>query len=238
MLTTAVRWGRTRSCSRGAGTCILVRQGRSFGRVARDYDEPALVVRLAALPRRAQAVFAAACASRLFSACEAYAAIAPEWDLHAARSCEQALWLELEAAEPRAERLTELQISCRALIPADAAGQSIWESGAAEDAMAALTYAARAATVGSGADAGWAARRAWEATYGKARQRMGLRPPRPSDANHRAIVGSPIVQRELARQQRDLAELEATPSRALPACAVQLHRRAREEAADALEDLD
>jgi hypothetical protein len=90
------------------------------------------------------------------------------------------------------------------LIPPEDDGWDDVERAYAEDAAAALGYAFRARMTGDPQEAAWASRRAYEAidhfVQGKSSG---------TTLDDAAILSHPLVQSELARQERDLNDLAA-----------------------------
>lgn len=94
---------------------------------------------------------------------------------------------------------------CMSLIPREDEGPWIEQQAAAEDAGTALAYALRCRKTGESQEAAWAARCCYEALDHFVINRDDI------DVNEAgaeaAVVADPLVQAELARQQRDLDAL-------------------------------
>jgi len=153
---------------------------------------------LSALPPRLRGAFAALCARRLARApgiletgieSRAFA------DLHAQ------LWAAVTDTRTQPE-LTAAAERALSLIPEDD-----------HDALAALTYALRAASGGDPKDAAWAAERVYNALDAFL-QDQGLEVGSPD--SEAALLGHPLVQAELQRQADDLVALGAIHASEVP----------------------
>jgi hypothetical protein len=108
------------------------------------------------------------------------------------------------------------------LIPGENDQPWIEEQAYAEDAASAVAYALRALESGEPQEAAWAARRAYEAVDHHVMSRLGIK-----GESH--VLGHPLVQAELSRQQRDLSELREAREPAVEVF-VRLRERARADA--------
>jgi uncharacterized protein YjaG (DUF416 family) len=174
-----------------------------FGR----FNEMELAERIEELPRPDRAAFAAACAERLLPAYHKFSARSNRGDPHIVEQILTRLWTDL-SGESMSDAETEAQIdACMELIPREDDGPWVAEQGAAEDAVAALTYALRCRRSGLAKEAAWAARRAYEAVDDYLINHENV------DTNiagaEARVLAHPLMQAELARQQRDLDELLA-----------------------------
>jgi len=171
-----------------------------------DFDEPALADALQALPAASRVAFAAAAAARQRSSHERFARARGLEPVDRFGTLLDALWLAQPGSaldrDAWAERLDEVM----ALMPDE---DEPWQlaHALAEDALASLAYAVRCLLDPKGQEAAWAARRAYEAADQAAIRSLGARPGTPGA--EQAIKAHEFVQRELARQRRDLALLRA-----------------------------
>lgn len=92
------------------------------------------------------------------------------------------------------------------LIPDENEGWDEETQAFAEDAASSLLYALRTRLSGDPQEAAWALRCVYEAMDYRAQQDTSLIPEDP--AYETALLSHPAVQRELARQRRDLLDLE------------------------------
>lgn len=169
------------------------------------FDESELVLRLGRLPGFARVAFAAACASRMV---EPYRQALIEAgvdgpDLLASALSElwQFMFGDLSVTDwmPVADRLVEqIPDEDRMTIPA---------CRVLDDALASTAYAARAAARFDPQEAAWSGRRVYEAAEAFVQRSLDFTSYSPEV--ERALLNHPIVQRELARQVRDLTELES-----------------------------
>jgi uncharacterized protein YjaG (DUF416 family) len=159
------------------------------------------------LPNPLRGAFAAACAERLLPAYHKFLARSNRGDPCILEQILTRLWKDL-SGEPMSEAETEAQIdACVELIPREDDGPWVAEQAAAEDAVAALAYALRCRRSGLAKEAAWAAGRAYEALDDYVINHEDV------DTNiagaEARVLAHPLVQAELARQQRDLDELLA-----------------------------
>lgn len=177
-------------------------------------DESELLKELELLPKELRAVFAAACAQRLLPHYRDFA-VRTSGGLVKTRTVGDPGRLEhvqtdfWEALEGGADS-TLLQIwlgMCESLIPNDYE-QGMEGAGRAEDAVTATLFAISTQISGDIQQAVWAAQRGRDAIY----HYVSARLDDPGD-NHSAFMAKvdsdPLMQAELSKQQRDLADLRA-----------------------------
>lgn len=125
-----------------------------------EYDEGTIYAALAQLDRSGQTMVAAACAESIWPLFERYAALAPVPDQHVAslRQALDAVW----GAASQPDSIEEAGAIAEALIPGDAEPW-IFESGYAQNAVAAVAYAARTWLSADPQQAVWAGRQVFEA---------------------------------------------------------------------------
>jgi uncharacterized protein YjaG (DUF416 family) len=194
------------------------------------FDERKLVQSVESLPRAARIAFAALVAERLFPAYSDFSRQTGRGDASSLRAHLDRVWLDLEGDVIPALELDERIEKTSSLGPSEAEGPWIDLQAQAEDAAAAVAYALRTIKTGSSQEAAWAARRCYEAidNFVINRDRLDTTPP---GAEVR-ILGDPLIQQELRRQQRDLAELhEAASSRMIHFDLERLKTRAAAESA-------
>ena len=169
-----------------------------------SFDEPDLISRLAKLPEPLRLAFAAACASRMarvYQACQDHLGLGVPAIVADALGC---VW-DFALGGPAAD-WADAEKDLVALIPDEATA-----SGPAhfimDDALASTVCAMRTATAFDPSDAVRSARRAYEAADLFAQQ--GVTAAIFDIDVERALLGNSTVQTELARQARDLGELEA-----------------------------
>ncbi len=190
------------------------------------FDEPALRRQLDRLPREQRAAFAAACAERLFSAYLRFSHEARTADPKTLRAALDALWDDLTG-----KPLSELELratvkKCRALVPSEKDEPSD-QQFCAEDAVVALVYALEARMKHSSQEAAWCARHAYEALdHFIMFDDSGV----VVTANEQRLLEHPLVQAELARQKRDLDQLQAAEGQDVRDVAARLRDRAKEDA--------
>lgn len=202
----------------------------------RRFEEAQLSKTIEQLPGQLRPAFAAACAERLLPSYSKFSKRTGRGDPNKLSTPLGRLWDDLSGSlMSDAEIDSEIE-TCMALVPREDQGPWVMEQAAAEDAASALAYALRCRKNGLAEEAAWAARRAYEAvTYfceniadsGSRRVRMLDYSQRRSEyARH---LANPLVQAELARQQRDLDELLKGA-----VTVGQLRKRSQEEAAQFL----
>ena len=139
------------------------------------------------------------------------------------------VWTDLGVVENRAafeQRIEELM----SLIPQEEGLQQPWtqEATNAQNAGMSAVYALRAKLAGEAREAAWAARVAYEALDNFVINSEDININKPGEEQR--VLAHPLVQAELARQDRDLDELRA--GKQAPAALITgLRDRARAEAA-------
>lgn len=166
-----------------------------------SFDENTLVNELAKLSRHERIAFATAAATRQLG----------NYEWHARR---------FNAGKELRPR--EIAIQLWEALPTDSIDRTTWAStldevmgllpeesddwiichALAEDALSSLAYAVRALLMPEPQEVAWAARRAYEAVDQAAIRTLGVQPGLPD--TEIAIKSHPLVQREIARQRRDL----------------------------------
>lgn len=170
-----------------------------------------LAARLAALPTRPRAAFAAACAERLFPAYAAYLAARGVDDAGTVRRALDAAWQVIEdgavmdgsdrGAAATAPDAAALVRACVVLIPDEEAGTILPRH--AEEAIAAAAYALQAAADLADDAGAWAATVAMDALDAYLLQDV----PIVDAAAEQAVWAHPLVRDEVERREIDLAIL-------------------------------
>jgi Protein of unknown function (DUF416) len=167
------------------------------------FDEAALTRRLARLARPVPAAFAAACAQRLASGYDRYAAETGAGEPATLAAALASLWDAL-IEPPPPEELMELADQILDIVP-DTLGDWTVSTQYAEDAAAATVYALRCAATGDPGDAVLTAARAYESVDAILLYELDL--DFAGAEQEAQLRVHPLTQAELARQERDLDEL-------------------------------
>lgn len=118
------------------------------------------------------------------------------------------LWETLKADTFESPAWTKCVDEILALLPEEDT-QRWLQFSLADDALASLVYAIRFILTPDTQEVAWAGRRAYEAADQAALRRLDIRPA--TTEGELAVLSHPIVQRELARQRRDLDILRQGP---------------------------
>ena len=190
------------------------------------FDEKALVSALETLSQKRRVAFAAACAEHLRPAYEVFSRRSGRGDSKALGDILGKLWDDLAGDSMSSGELQSALDDCMKLIPREDEGPWVPEQAVAEDAVAALAYALRCRQNGSSQEAALSARRCYEAVdyYVINAENVDLS---VQGAESRALA-HPLVQAELARQQRDIDDLSKSGD-ANDVAAARLRSRARLE---------
>lgn len=188
------------------------------------YSEPELVRNIERLSNRARVSFATACAQRMFPAYVDYGVKTRKGDPGLVAKILARLWRDIIE-----ERISEAEVhhnitQCMELIARDDEQPWVIQTAAAQNAVSAVAYALRCQKTYQAQEAGWAARMAYEALddYVISQEEIDTNEP----GAEAKLLSHPLIQAELARQQRDLDELLA--GKVTP---LQLHQRAIAESA-------
>ena len=149
--------------------------------------------------------FAAACAERLLTGYAKYAAKTGGGGLAVLREILTRLWKDLEG-----ERMSDAEVdaaikTCLQMIPQEEGSAWVPEQATADDAAAALAYALGCRRSCRPEEAVLAAQRAYDALdeFVIYKENVDTNVPGAEDR----VVSHPLIQTELARQQRDIDEL-------------------------------
>ena len=171
-----------------------------------SYDEAALVQALSLLTSIRQVCFAAASATRQLSMFERLGGRLAWQHKAGAREVTAALWKAIQSPATGNEDWQRQLDLVMSWIPDEDDPEFSIEHVFADHAVATVAYAIRCLISGDPQDAGWAARRAYEAADQAAIRAAGVEFGVTPDAE-RIVLSHPIVQRELGRQKEDLAAL-------------------------------
>jgi uncharacterized protein YjaG (DUF416 family) len=181
-----------------------------------NFDESALVRELAELPSSAMAAFALAAATRQLGNYERFARELSAASGQRPREIATQLWTDLSIKPIDRDAWTRNLDEVTNLIPEECDDWGIGHA-LADDSLSSLAYAIRCFLKADPQEAAWAARRAYESADQSAICVLEVQPGLPS--TEVAIMSHPLVQRELSRQQRDLALLRIGSIRELQECA-------------------
>lgn len=179
--------------------------GVPVSNATQTYDEARNVERLDRLPSRLRVVFALLCALRLLPVYQRFHSRTGRGDPAALAAMVEKLWADCIGRTMVDDEAKEYSERCLELIPSDDEGWDEETQPYAEDAVAAVTYAYRSRLTGNPQEAAWAARRVYESLDRYVQTITETAPGAPED--ELAILSHPVMQAELARQQRDLADL-------------------------------
>lgn len=169
------------------------------------FDEISLVSELDILPSNARIGFAAAAATRQIVSYERF-----ELNVDSRRRQREIvleLWNAVHSSHFDRATWSAFLDEVMVLLPHEGANRSIWYA-LAEDAVSSLAYAIRCALNDESREAAWAARRSYEAADQVAIRMLDIELGTPG--SEAKILSHEIVQRELSRQQGDLALLRAS----------------------------
>lgn len=182
------------------------------------HNEAADIQMLKALSAPCRVLFAALCATRIEPTYQRFCERTGRGDPVALRSLFERLWRDLSGDLMTSDEVQAAADRAMELVPSEDDGWDEQTQPYAEDVAAALAYAFRARLSGDPKEAAWAGRRVYEAADHFAGA-MVVRTSKVSRNDEFAIVSHPVVQAELARQQRDLrdlAELDRAGAVAVP----------------------
>jgi len=187
----------------------------------RVYNEEQLAAESRQLSRSARAVFAAACAERLWPLVERYATSVPmpAGQVQVLRRALDAVW---DVVCGTSADLVGVQETAESLVPRED-DDWVLEAGYAQNAIAAIAYAARAWLTDDPQEAVWAARQVYEAADYGAQQRDGSIQKLYSAAVEEELLESTVVQAALEAISDDLEAARVDS-------AANMRRRSRAEA--------
>lgn len=166
-----------------------------------EYDEPARIAALRGLSPRLRVAWALLCAERALPGYRRACAKRRRGNPFAAECLAERLWFDVAGDPMAADELEAARTRAEALLDG--------EDGS--DAAAALVFAFDARASGDPHEAAWAGRRLYDLADALAQGdlRGELSPTTWTAADEARLLAHPRVQRELARQERDLRELGA-----------------------------
>lgn len=165
------------------------------------YDEQEIIRKLNQLDPKCRVAFAAACAERQIPSYVVFSKQTGRGNPDVLIDILERVWSDLPDGNMPQDALQRELSRCMALLPQEEEGPWINEQAYAEDAVSAVAYALRARSTGDSQEAAYAARVAYEAVDHHVINRLGIE----SDDH---VLAHPVVQAELARQHRDLDELQ------------------------------
>jgi uncharacterized protein YjaG (DUF416 family) len=169
------------------------------------YDEGFNVQLLKQLPTPLRVGFALLCALRILPRYRRFHSVTGRGDPVALEAIVERLWKDLCGDKMSDDELKRTAERCLALVPSEEDGWDEVTQPLAEDAAAAVAYAVRGRMTGEPQEAAWAARRVYESIDRYVFAMTGLSQGDPND--ELTVLSHPLVQAELARQQRDLEDL-------------------------------
>jgi uncharacterized protein YjaG (DUF416 family) len=197
---------------------------------ASRYDEPANIKLLKRLSVRLRVVFALLCTMRILPSYRRFHSRTGRGDPTVLETLIERLWRDVAGDEMTSEELQSALERVMESIPSEEDGWDEETQPYAEDAASAVAYVLRARLTGDPQEAAWASRCAYEAIDHSVIAKTGLQIGGPT--NETVILLHPLVQAELARQQRDLKELEDLErSGSIDVRLSELRKRSEDEAA-------
>lgn len=175
-----------------------------------DYDESARIEALRQLPPRLRVAWALLCVERALPGLRRFHARTGVGNPFVAESLLERLWLDV-AGDPMTP--SELEAAHRSseemLIDVAEGSWHVPSHANAHDAMAALTFAFDTRLSGAPQEAAWAGRRLYDLADEYAQRDLAGRVSRAhwTAVDEKLVLEHPLVQGELARQERDLREL-------------------------------
>jgi uncharacterized protein YjaG (DUF416 family) len=187
-----------------------------------EFDKARLVASLERLHERDRSAFAAACAQRVIPSYYVFSENTGRGNPKRLAELIDRLWDDLSGKLMSDQEVEAAIQDCLKLIPQEGDGPWVTEQGAADDSVSALAYALRCRKNGLAKEAAWAAERAYEAVMYFCENMSRENSSRKTRLLNRSQIqveiasraAQPVVQAELASQQRDLEELlgnKATP---------------------------
>ena len=193
------------------------------------YDEADDLQRLNRLPVSLRVLFALLVVLRILPAYRRFHAKTRRGDPVVLEGIVEQLWKDLLGSKLSNEELQSMVAMTTALIPREDDGWDQETQPYAEDAAAALAYAVRARLTGNVQEAGWAARRGYEAIAHLVASTSDT--SGDSTMAEMTVLSDARIQVELARQKRDLEELnELATKGADKGCLREMRARSEREA--------
>lgn len=174
------------------------------------YDETKLIADLAGLGEPARTAFAAACAERLLLLYARFHTETGQGDPKKVSQALERLWADLAGDPMSADELSAEIEALMALVPSDEDDNWTDLSPYAQNAVTAATYALESRRAEQPQLPAWSARQAYEAIDYFVTNSENVDFNSPGIEEH--VLRHPLVQAELARQQRDLSDLRKADS--------------------------
>ena len=172
-----------------------------------EFNEELLNEELDRLAPAVNLAFAACCAQRLRSVCHAFARVTGR--THIADLVDQSLdyiWTHI-LSSPDTSQTDQLLEDLMDAMPTERDSDRSELTAYAEDGMSSVAYCLRFMQSGDAQEAAWAARRVYEALDQCVLYRGDIQVYEPG--GEARIIEDPLIQVELSRQARDLAELKS-----------------------------
>ena len=197
------------------------------------YDEAEMIQSLSHLTTPMRTAFALLAATRIVPAYRRFHSQTGRGDPVALESLIERLWQDIDGDPIPDEELKRATDRALSLVPTEAEGWDEETQPYAEDAAAAVAYAFRARSTDSPQEAAWSARRVYESLDHYVTRITGMSPEERED--ELAILSHPLIQAELARQRRDLNDLENSMTGSSRVSMAELRGRSKREAASLFE---
>jgi uncharacterized protein YjaG (DUF416 family) len=168
-------------------------------------DKIQLLAKIEQLSQRDRTAFAAAIAERMLAAYAKFSNRTGKGNPSQLRDTLSRLWSDLEGNALSEAEVDRLINASDELIPGEDDRPWVPEQPAAEDAASAVIYALRSRRSGLAQEAAWAATRACDALDDFVVNHEDIDTNVPESMSR--VLAHPLIQAELARQQRDLEEL-------------------------------
>lgn len=201
-----------------------------------QFNERERLSALASLSLGGRVAFAASCATRLLPAYSRFSVEAGRGDPQAVQSIASRLWSDLKGETMSDQNLRLVVDQCEDLIPGENQEPWIASQAYADDAVSALAYALRCRISSDPQDAVWASRRALDAVDSFVCN--VLMPGVETSDIYKNVQSHPLVQAELERQRRDLAELAEMTNENFTQRIVSFEQRAVDESNDVFGAVD
>jgi len=194
-----------------------------------EYREESLKEELGRFTPSARLAFAACCAQRLLSVCHTFAELTRRSEI--GDLVDQALdhiWNHI-LSTPENQRTDQLLDDLMAAMPTEDDPERTELTAYAEDGMSSVAYCLRFMQSSDPQEAAWAARRVYETLDQCVLYRDEISPYEPG--GEARVLADPMIQAELARQARDLADLKSAGDRVSPSFLEHLRQRSTSEQA-------
>lgn len=169
------------------------------------FEKTQLLAKIAQLSEHDRTAFAAAIAERMLGAYAKYSDRTGRGSPDPLREILARLWADLAGIPMSEQEVATMIDRAEGLLPGEDHRPWVLEQGAAEDAVSAVLYSLRSRKSGLPEEAGWAATVACDALDDFVINRDDIDTNDPG--SEARVAADPLMQAELARQQRDLEEM-------------------------------